>query len=84
MVWLRSAEQLPSDPVLNVCILTYFSDLNMVGTVADAHGGYLSAASAVGEGSTFTLLMPIGSPIYLKASRIRMAFSSFSKEKSMR
>jgi acyl-CoA thioesterase-2 len=39
MVWLRSAEDLPNDPVLNVCILTYFSDLNMVGTVTDAHGG---------------------------------------------
>ncbi|MBN1565088.1 MAG: PAS domain-containing protein [Anaerolineae bacterium] len=28
--------------------------------VAEAHGGYLSAASAVGEGSTFTLALPLG------------------------
>lgn len=39
MVWLRSANDLPNDPMLNVCIMTYFSDLNMVSTVTDLHGG---------------------------------------------
>jgi hypothetical protein len=27
--------------------------------VAEAHGGYLSVASRVGEGSTFTLALPV-------------------------
>lgn len=39
MVWVRSSQSLPNDHLLNVCVLTYFSDLNMVGTVTDAHGG---------------------------------------------
>lgn len=39
MVWVRSAQRLPSIQLLHVCVLTYFSDLNMVGTVMGAHGG---------------------------------------------
>lgn len=39
MVWVRSAHRLPSIQLLHVCALTYFSDLNMAGTVMGAHGG---------------------------------------------
>lgn len=41
MVWVRSSQPLPNEHMLNVCVLTYFSDLNMAGTVMGAHGGRL-------------------------------------------
>ncbi len=41
--WVRSSEDLPNVQLLNVCILTYFSDLNMVGTVTGHHGGRAGA-----------------------------------------
>ncbi|RPI94348.1 MAG: ATP-binding protein, partial [Chloroflexi bacterium] len=37
--------------------------------VAEAHGGYLSVASSVGEGSTFTLALPLGGKNGSKAPR---------------
>ncbi len=39
MVWVRSVQDLPDDPLLNVCILTYFSDLTLAGTALGHHGG---------------------------------------------
>jgi acyl-CoA thioesterase-2 len=41
LVWVRSSQQIPNDQQVNVCVLTYFSDLNMAGTVMGAHGGRL-------------------------------------------
>ncbi|MFI6983176.1 acyl-CoA thioesterase [Embleya sp. NPDC050154] len=33
-VWMRAAKQLPDDPLLHVCGLTYMSDLTLAGTAA--------------------------------------------------
>lgn len=38
MNWIRS-DRLPHDPLVNVCALTYFSDLTVVRTVIGHHGG---------------------------------------------
>ncbi len=38
MNWIRS-QPLPDDPLINVCALTYFSDLTLVRTVLGHHGG---------------------------------------------
>lgn len=39
MAWLRSRQPLPDDPLVQVCALTYFSDLSLVGTMLTHHGG---------------------------------------------
>ena len=44
MVWVRSVQDLPEANLPHVCVLTYFSDLNMVGTILGQHGGRRSAA----------------------------------------
>ena len=45
MVWVRSMQDLSGGQLPNVCALTYFSDLNMVGTVLGQHGGRSSAGA---------------------------------------
>jgi len=45
MIWLRSVQHLPADQLLNVCVLTYFSDLNLAGTVTGQHGGRQNAGA---------------------------------------
>ncbi|MEV0093818.1 acyl-CoA thioesterase II [Streptomyces sp. NPDC050738] len=37
LVWLRATEQLPDDPLLNVCALAYCSDLTLAHTAALGH-----------------------------------------------
>ena len=37
-VWLRVKEQLPDDPLLHVCLMTYVSDLTLLETVLLEHG----------------------------------------------
>jgi acyl-CoA thioesterase-2 len=39
MVWVRAVDDLGQDPLAHVCVMTYFSDLNLVGTVMGHHGG---------------------------------------------
>ncbi|HLH84525.1 MAG TPA: acyl-CoA thioesterase II [Trebonia sp.] len=38
LVWLRVNGELPDDPLLHVCLMTYASDLTLLDTVALAHG----------------------------------------------
>jgi acyl-CoA thioesterase-2 len=50
LVWLRVNGELPDDPLLHVCLMTYASDLTLLDTVLIAHGeswfsGRVSGAS---------------------------------------
>ena len=50
VVWLRADGQLPDDPLLHVCLMTYASDMTLLDTVLLAHGaswegGLIAAAS---------------------------------------
>jgi acyl-CoA thioesterase-2 len=38
-VWLRAAGQLPDDPILHTCVLTYASDMTLLDTTVLPHGG---------------------------------------------
>jgi acyl-CoA thioesterase-2 len=38
-VWLRAAGDLPDDPILHTCILTYASDMTLLDTALLPHGG---------------------------------------------
>jgi len=38
MVWLRADGDLPDDPLLHVCIMTYASDMTLLDSVMLAHG----------------------------------------------
>ncbi len=38
MVWLRADGELPDDPLLHVCLMTYASDLTLLDSVLLAHG----------------------------------------------
>jgi acyl-CoA thioesterase II len=38
LVWVRVTEELPDDPLLHVCLMTYVSDLTLLETVALEHG----------------------------------------------
>jgi acyl-CoA thioesterase-2 len=50
LVWLRVNGELPDDPLLHVCLMTYASDLTLIDSVLLAHGvsladGHTTAAS---------------------------------------
>ncbi len=50
LVWVRVTEDLPDDPLLHVCLMTYVSDLTLLETVLLDHGlswteGQIAAAS---------------------------------------
>jgi acyl-CoA thioesterase II len=50
VVWLRADGELPDDPLLHVCLMTYASDMTLLDTVLLAHGqswygGQIAAAS---------------------------------------
>jgi acyl-CoA thioesterase-2 len=50
LIWLRVDGDLPDDPLLHVCLMTYASDLTLLDTVLRAHGvswydGHTSGAS---------------------------------------
>jgi acyl-CoA thioesterase II len=38
LVWVRVTEELPDDPLLHVCLMTYVSDITLLETVALEHG----------------------------------------------
>ncbi len=38
-VWLRADGELPDDPVLHTCVLTYASDMTLLDTTLQPHGG---------------------------------------------
>jgi acyl-CoA thioesterase-2 len=38
-VWLRADGELPDDPVLHACVLTYASDMTLLDTAVRPHGG---------------------------------------------
>jgi acyl-CoA thioesterase II len=38
VVWLRADGELPDDPLLHVCLMTYASDMTLLDTVLKAHG----------------------------------------------
>jgi acyl-CoA thioesterase-2 len=38
LVWLRANGDLPDDPLLHVCLMTYASDMTLLDTVLQAHG----------------------------------------------
>ncbi len=44
VAWVRTTEPLPPDPLVQVCTLTYFSDLTLIGTILEPHGGRVSNA----------------------------------------
>jgi acyl-CoA thioesterase-2 len=39
IVWVRTRGRLPDDPLIHVCTLAYFSDLTLIGTIMQPHGG---------------------------------------------
>jgi acyl-CoA thioesterase-2 len=50
LVWLRADGELPDDPLLHVCLMTYVSDLTLLDTVLRRQGiswadGHISGAS---------------------------------------
>lgn len=44
IAWVRIADKLPDDPLIHVCTLTYFSDLTLIGTILQPHGGRIPNA----------------------------------------
>ncbi len=50
MVWLRADGELPDDPLLHVCLMTYASDMTLLDSVLLAHG--LSWADGVTSGAS--------------------------------
>ncbi|HSZ49246.1 MAG TPA: acyl-CoA thioesterase II [Streptosporangiaceae bacterium] len=48
VVWLRADGDLPDDPLLHVCLMTYASDMTLLDTVLHAHGVSWSDGLIVG------------------------------------
>ena len=44
MAWIRSDQMLPDPSLYHVCAMTYFSDLTLVATVLEHHGGFEARA----------------------------------------
>jgi acyl-CoA thioesterase-2 len=45
-VWFRTVDRLPDDEVLHACVLTYASDMTLLGTAVAPHSAELSAPGA--------------------------------------
>ncbi len=50
LVWLRADGELPDDPLLHVCLMTYASDMTLLDTVLRAHG--TSWDESIGTGAS--------------------------------
>jgi acyl-CoA thioesterase II len=48
IVWLRADGELPDDPLLHVCLMTYASDMTLLDTVLHAHGVSWTEGTIVG------------------------------------
>jgi acyl-CoA thioesterase-2 len=48
VVWLRADGELPDDPLLHVCLMTYASDMTLLDTVLLAHGASWGESVAIG------------------------------------
>jgi acyl-CoA thioesterase-2 len=48
VVWLRADGELPDDPLLHVCLMTYASDMTLLDTVLLAHGASWGKSVAIG------------------------------------
>jgi len=48
IVWLRADGELPDDPLLHVCLMTYASDMTLLDTVLLAHGASWGESVAIG------------------------------------
>jgi acyl-CoA thioesterase-2 len=48
VVWLRADGELPADPLLHVCLMTYASDMTLLDTVLLAHGAWWGESVAMG------------------------------------
>jgi acyl-CoA thioesterase-2 len=42
-IWIKAAGPVPDDPVVNTCVLTYFSDLTLLGVSLVPHGVIISS-----------------------------------------
>jgi acyl-CoA thioesterase-2 len=47
-VWMRADGQLPDDPLLHVCVLTYASDMTLLDAVLTRHGVYWAMDNIIG------------------------------------
>lgn len=43
VVWFRADGPMPEDPLLHVCVATYFSDMTLLDAVARRHGAYVGS-----------------------------------------
>lgn len=48
VVWLKADGELPDDPLLHVCLMTYASDMTLLDTVLLAHGASWGESVAIG------------------------------------
>jgi acyl-CoA thioesterase-2 len=48
MIWLRVEGELPDDPLLHVCLMTYASDLTLLDSVLTGHGLYWADGRTMG------------------------------------
>ncbi len=48
IVWLRADGELPDDPLLHVCLMTYASDMTLLDTVLLAHGASWAGGKVAG------------------------------------
>lgn len=43
VVWFRADGPVPADPLIHVCVATYFSDMTLLDAVARRHGAYIGS-----------------------------------------
>ena len=59
LVWLRADGELPDDPLLHVCLMTYASDLTLLDSVLRTHGmSWADGADQRGEPGSRDVVPP--------------------------